>query len=234
MGGPNQNANERDLRRELNEFKNFLDTRGQDLSKTSEFLQYYALPYVQNPLQHPTFRAVCSKKWATELRNKLKEFLEANIPKNQSPQLFHWYANFKKRAGPSDLGGGSASADAEELKERLLLMQRHYVVLEKKEEYAKSTLIESQSKWTLFSKDILNIAKELLQTMDAFQISQSMNKVPMDPIREKLSRYEAFLIHNSDEIQRKHGINMTKPTFIENYQQQMGMMSSNGPDQMHG
>ena len=48
-----------------------------------------------------------------------------------------------------------------------MLMQRHYVVLEKKEEYAKSTLIDSQSKWTLFSKDILNIAKELLQTMDA-------------------------------------------------------------------
>ena len=161
MGGPNQNTNERDLRRELNEFKNFLDTRGQDLSKTSEFLQYYALPYVSNPLQHPTFRAVCSKKWATELRNKLKEFLEANIPKNQSPQIFHWYANFKKRTGPADMSG-SVSADAEELKDRLLLMQRHYVVLEKKEEYAKSTLIESQSKWTLFSKDILNISKELL------------------------------------------------------------------------
>lgn len=92
-------------------------------------------------------------------------------------------------------------------------------MLEKKEEYAKSTLIESQSKWTLFSKDILNIAKELHQTMEAYQIRQSLNKVPMEPIREKLSRYEAFLIHNSDEIQRKHGINMTKPTFIENYQQ---------------
>ena len=31
-------------------------------------------------------------------------------------------------------------------------------------------------------------------------------------------------MHNSDEIQRKHGINMMKPTFIENYQQQMGGM----------
>ena len=43
-------------------------------------------------------------------------------------------------------------------------------MLEKKEEYAKSTLIDSQSKWTLFSKDILNIAKELLTTMDALRI----------------------------------------------------------------
>jgi hypothetical protein len=35
-------------------------------------------------------------------------------------------------------------------------------MLEKKEDYAKNTLIESQSKWTLFSRDILNISKELL------------------------------------------------------------------------
>ena len=70
--------------------------------------------------------------------------------------------------GPgSEFTPNMASPDAEELQEKLMLMQRHYVVLEKKEEYAKSTLIDSQSKWTLFSKDILNIAKELLQTMDA-------------------------------------------------------------------
>ena len=65
------------------------------------------------------------------------------MSKNQSPAIFHWYANFKKKTGPSDIAGGGVSADAEELKDRLLLMQRHYVVLEKKEEYAKSTLIES-------------------------------------------------------------------------------------------
>lgn len=61
-------------------------------------------------------------------------------------------------------------------------MQRHFVVIEKKEEYAKTTLIDSQSKWTLFSKDILNIAKELLTTLDALQIRQTINKVPIEPI----------------------------------------------------
>ena len=99
----------------------------------------------------------------------------ANVPKSTSPQIFHWYANFKKRAGlhlpeNSSFGGGVAqnNPEVEDLKEKLLLLQKHYVILEKKEEYAKSTLIESQSKWTLFSRDILNIAKELLQTMEAF------------------------------------------------------------------
>ena len=100
------------------------------------------------------------------------------------------------------------------------MLQKHYLVLEKKEEYAKTTLIESQSKWTLFSKDILNIAKELLNTLNALQVNQSISKVPLPPIQEKLARYEVFLQHNSDEIHRKHGINMLKPTFIEQYKQQ--------------
>ena len=63
-----------------------------------------------------------------------------------------------------------------------MLLQRHFVVVEKKEEYAKTTLIDSQSKWTLFSKDILNIAKELQSTLDALQIRQTINKVPIEPI----------------------------------------------------
>ena len=151
MGQGSQVQIERDLRRELAAFKQYLDTRGADLSKTSEFLQYYALPYVHNPLEHPTFRNVCSKKWATDLRSKLKEFLQINLPKSSSPQIFHWYANFKKKTGLHVQEGfgmgasdqGRLDAEAEEYKEKLNLLQRHYVVLEKKEEYAKSTLIES-------------------------------------------------------------------------------------------
>ena len=149
------------------------DNSGSNLCKTSEFLQYYALPYVQNPMEHPIFRNVCNKKWATDLRNKLREFLEQNIPKNASPQIFHWYANFKKKVGLHREEGNELarvdhiSPEAAELKEKIIVLQKHYVALEGKEQYAKSTLIESQSKWTLFSKDILNIAKELLHTLDA-------------------------------------------------------------------
>jgi hypothetical protein len=40
------------------------------------------------------------------------------------------------------------------------------MVLQRKEEYAKTTLLESQAKWTNFSKEILNIAKELYHTLE--------------------------------------------------------------------
>ena len=63
----------------------FLDTKGSELSKTSEFLQFYALPYVSNPMDHPIFKGLCTKKWANDLRNKLKTFLQENLPKISSP-----------------------------------------------------------------------------------------------------------------------------------------------------
>ncbi len=70
-----QAGNDKELKKELNAFKLFLDTKGAELSKTSEFLSYYALPYVTNPLDHPIFKGLCTKKWGNDLRAKLKEFL---------------------------------------------------------------------------------------------------------------------------------------------------------------
>jgi hypothetical protein len=43
---PQSQNNDKELRKELGAFKMFLDTKGAELSKTSEFLQFYALPYV--------------------------------------------------------------------------------------------------------------------------------------------------------------------------------------------
>ena len=63
-----------------------------------------------------------------------------------------------------------AAPEAEEIKERLLMLQKHYLILQKKEEYTRQTLIESQSKWTNFSKEILNISKELLFTVESMGV----------------------------------------------------------------
>lgn len=206
----------------------FLDTKGAELSKTSEFLQFYALPYVQSPLEHPIFKGLCTKKWANDLQNKLKTYLTENLPKLSSPQLFHWYANFKKKGGganPRDLSS-AISPEAEDIKERLLMLQKHYLILQKKEEYTRQTLIDSQSKWTNFSKEILNIAKELLFTVESMGVKQTVNKISMMPIRDKMARYEAFLNNNSEELEKKHGISMNKKTFIQNVIQQQQLQGN--------
>ena len=203
----------------------FLDTKGAELSKTSEFLQYYALPYVSNPLEHPIFKGLCSKKWANDLRSKLKTFLQESLPKLSSPQLFHWYANYKKKQGSSGKNNeismmAGVSPEAEEYKERLLMLQKHFLVLQRKEEYTRQTLIESQSKWTNFSKEILNISKELLFTLESKGAKITLNNISLLPIRDKMARYEAFLNANSDELEKKHGITANKRGFLQEMQQQ--------------
>jgi hypothetical protein len=40
-----------------------LDTQGADLSKTAEFLPFYALPYVPNPKDHPSFKNLFLMDW---------------------------------------------------------------------------------------------------------------------------------------------------------------------------
>jgi len=165
-------------------------------------------------MDHPIFKGLCTKKWASDLRNKLNTYLVENLPKLSSPQIFHWYANFKKKGGVM-LG---ASPEAEETKERLLMLQKHYLILQKKEDYTRQTLIESQSKWTNFSKEILNIAKELLFTMEKMNVQQTVNKISIMPIRDKMARYEAFLNNNSDELEKKHGVSVNKQSFIQSMQ----------------
>lgn len=106
------------------------------------------------------------------------------------------------------------SPEAEDLKERLLMLQKHFLVLQKKEEYTKQTLIDSQSKWTNFSKEILNISKELLFSLESMGAKLTINKISLMPIRDKMARYEAFLNNNADELEKKHGISMNKRGFI--------------------
>jgi hypothetical protein len=40
---------EKELKKAQADFKTYLDTAGSDLSKTSEFLAFYALPYIPDP-----------------------------------------------------------------------------------------------------------------------------------------------------------------------------------------
>ena len=96
------------------------------------------------------------------------------------------------------------------------MLQKHYIAMQKKEQYLKQTLIQSQSKWTSFAREITNISKELLFSVEAMGAKTTINKVNLGPIRQKLGNYESFLENNVSNLQSEHGIDLnTKPTFIE-------------------
>ena len=44
----------------MNNFKSYIETRGAVLSQTTEFLPFYALPFVPNPKMHPSYKELFS------------------------------------------------------------------------------------------------------------------------------------------------------------------------------
>lgn len=63
------------------EFKQFLDSKGSELSKANEFLAYYALPYIPNPASHPSFKHLFTMDWVQDLKLKLRQFVQQNASK---------------------------------------------------------------------------------------------------------------------------------------------------------
>jgi hypothetical protein len=113
------------------------------------------------------------------------------------------------------------SVEHEELKDKFKMLQRHYIAMQKKEQYLKQTLIQSQSKWTGFAREIVNISRELLFSTEAMGAKVTINKVSLGPISQKLNSYEAFLENNVANLRNEHGIDLTqKPTFIQQSIQQ--------------
>ncbi|XP_006893604.1 PREDICTED: lisH domain-containing protein ARMC9 [Elephantulus edwardii] len=68
-------------------FKTYLETRGAALSQTTEFLPYYALPFVPNPMVHPSFRELFQDSWIPELKLKLEKFLALMFKASNTPRL---------------------------------------------------------------------------------------------------------------------------------------------------
>ncbi|KAJ8374321.1 hypothetical protein SKAU_G00049010 [Synaphobranchus kaupii] len=77
-----------DFEERIKHFKHYLETRGAALSQTTEFLPFYALPFVPNPMVHPSFRALFQESWMPELRGKLERLLSSTLKASNTPRLF--------------------------------------------------------------------------------------------------------------------------------------------------
>lgn len=53
-----------------------MDNKGADLSKTTEFLSFYALPYIKNVKDHQAFSEIMTEVWVEALREKVTAFTE--------------------------------------------------------------------------------------------------------------------------------------------------------------
>ena len=75
----NQKA-QNELKQNMEDFKKFLEKKEIELSKTTEFLAYYALPYIPNPKSHPTYAQLFKPEWIADLKNQLINCVKFYLP----------------------------------------------------------------------------------------------------------------------------------------------------------
>ncbi|NWT77844.1 ARMC9 protein, partial [Lanius ludovicianus] len=83
MGKPDK----AELEERMSYFKAYLETKGAALSQTTEFLPFYALPFVPNPMVHPSFKELFQDSWTLDLRTRLEKFLSLTLKARQTPRL---------------------------------------------------------------------------------------------------------------------------------------------------
>ncbi|XP_061539252.1 lisH domain-containing protein ARMC9 isoform X4 [Phycodurus eques] len=127
-------------------FKKYLETRGKALSQITEFLPYYALPFVSNPTIHPFFKDLFQDTWIAKLKNRLQEFLSVTLKPSNCPRLLTLYKE-----------GGKSSKEA--------LQQLQVQLVES--ELCSANYMRKFSKMQADYYQLIGIAAELVESLEA-------------------------------------------------------------------
>ncbi|XP_050950853.1 lisH domain-containing protein ARMC9 isoform X3 [Labeo rohita] len=130
----------------ITHFKHYLETRGAALSQTTEFLPFYALPFVPNPTVHPSFQELFQDSWMPELRERLEKFLSVTLKASNTPRLLTLYNE-----------GGKGN------KEALQQMQLHLTEVERKS----AIYMRRFAKLQADHHNLIGVTAELVDSLEA-------------------------------------------------------------------
>lgn len=160
-----------------------------------------------------------------ELKDKLKSCLVTYVPTGKYPVLYDIYftcmnedkdkpLNKLNKNNPIfqnlEMNIDTENKDWERIETSMnqddnKLMEK-YQKLKKKEEATKTTLIESQKKWTNFALDILNISFDLISNMKKLKSGIEIPGDLPDSVNNKLLKYEIFLKKNAEELDKNSNV----------------------------
>ncbi|CAD8138595.1 unnamed protein product [Paramecium octaurelia] len=194
----------------LHYFKTYLDTKGQELSKTTEFLPYYALPYVQRPQEHQTYKHLFQNQWILETKGKLVRLTHELLNREQLTVMEQMYQNFTDEPKKVNLTSSNQNYTTNlgmNNQELLAVIQDYnlkYNQMQKKFrdyiEQSKQTMIEAQQKWFQLNKEVTDIANQLNKMLED---SRKGNQVPQNQLDEqlkKLAKLSQFFSTSVEEI----------------------------------
>ncbi|XP_036092376.1 lisH domain-containing protein ARMC9 isoform X3 [Rousettus aegyptiacus] len=156
-----------DLDERVSYFKTYLETKGAALSQTTEFLPFYALPFVPNPRAHPSFKELFQDSWTPDLKSKLEKFLALVFKAGDTPKLFTLY----KENGQSH---------------KEMLQQLHQQLIEA--ERRSMTYLKRYNKIQADYHNLIGVTAELVDSLEATvsgKMASTMLRASLAPMKSK-------------------------------------------------
>ena len=219
----NQKA-QTELKQNMEDFKKYLEQKEIELSKTTEFLAYYALPYIPNPKGHPTYEKLFKPEWTNDLKEKLQNCIKFYLPSptKKYPVLFDLATGKNITINQTDVSNSNIFNNNEENKDNninnisnnkvnLELKKENEKLIEElkrlksKDEKSKIAFIDSQKTWSNLALNIISYSFGLIDIYNN-AVNNATNP-QVDKIRQKLIKYQNFLKKNVEELEKNKNAN---------------------------
>ena len=203
---------QKELNKNMEEFKIFLDQNKFEQYKTQEFLSYCALPYIQDPRKNPIYAKLFKPEWVISLRNQIQKCIECYSPLylNKYPSLYDYVRNNNNdkcnkynnsvMIRKNYTNNQQLYKKINDLKKDIDILSEENMEFRLKEEKNKINYIESQKIWSKLALDIINYSFELIDIYNK-KTKNEPNDIIYD-INKKLSKYRKFLIKNLDGLDK--------------------------------
>ncbi|NXC54127.1 ARMC9 protein, partial [Aleadryas rufinucha] len=179
MGKPDK----AELEERISYFKAYLETKGAALSQTTEFLPFYALPFVPNPMVHPSFKELFQDSWTLDLRTRLEKFLSLTLKARQTPRLLTIFRE----------SGQCNKEMMQHLHRQLVRCEHRYM-----------TNLKRFHKLQMDYRNLLGVTAELVDSLEATVIGKTITP-------EYLQSVFACLFSNHMKQTVAHSIDFSRP-----------------------
>jgi len=229
----------------MEEFKEFLEKKDSDYSKSNEFLSYYALPYVQNPKTHPSYSKLFQPEWAVELKDRIHLAIKTYLPNIKYPVLYDLVNESNANASSgNNLNVSNISHKANMMKtflenvtqekiervpeknnnsdqnvnlEELNKLREENEIYKTKLENKKYNIINIQKSWINLALNILSNSFDLVVLCKG---NRNTNEVLLKSgkIFKKLLKFQSFLKKQSNNLEKYNkplGVNNTQLSAIK-------------------
>ena len=202
---PRTNINEekiqKNLKKNMEEFKSFLERNKPQSESSSEFLAYYALPYIPDPRNNFTYVNFFKPEWTACIIEQIEKCVEYYSPNKvcNLPLLYDISMGKKIININNNINNNLRGYIGKEGKKMKELIEENRD-LKDKEENNKKIFLESQKNWCSLALDIINCSFDLVELCN--KLSNNQNLANIDEISNKLIKYQNFLVNNLNDLNK--------------------------------